>query len=313
MPTLLSQSSLTVTAPDVAGPLAVFGVLGPPPRLEYVSYAEASAAGATAGELPGGASVNDVLVSNPLPVPFLLYEGEELRGAQQDRTVDAAVLVPAGASLRVAVSCVEHGRWDGSRHGEAFAPSPQAAFPSLRAAKSRRMRSALAAGMEARADQHEVWQTVADRSADLAAPSATGAMNDAFESRRGELSEMCAAVRRRDGQIGALVAIGGRFVVLDVVSRADVFAALHGPLLSGYALDAIGRATGPVPSVQDASALLETIAAEPVTAVPTAGLGEAVTFASGAGLVHDGELIQLSAFIEEPRRARRIRRPSQRG
>ena len=313
MPTLLSDATLTVQAPDVAGPLAVFPLFGPAPRLEYVSYAEAAATGASVRELPGAASVNDLLVVNPLPVPFLLYEGEELRGAQQDRTVDAAVLVPAGATLGVAVSCVEHGRWDDSRHAEDFAPSPQAAFPALRAAKSRRMRSRLAAGMEARADQHEVWETVAARSSELSAPSATGAMGDAFAHRRQDVDAMCAAVSRRDGQIGSLVAIGERFVVLDLVSRADVFAALHGPLVAGYALDAIGRASGgPAPAVGDAEALVATIAQEPVSSARATGLGETIAFASGTGLVCDGELIQLSAFIEEPRQARRIRRPSQR-
>jgi hypothetical protein len=311
--TTLLEASLRVAEPDVHGPLAVFALLGDEPRLEYVSYAEAAASGAAVTELAGGASVNDVLVFNPLPVPFLLYEGEELRGAQQDRTVDAAVLVPAGATLKVAVSCVEHGRWEGSRHAEPFAPSPQAAFPALRAAKSRRMRARLAAGQEARADQHEVWQTVQERSDALAAPSATGAMGDAFSARGSDVEALCSAVSRRDGQVGALVAIGGRFVVLDMVSRPDAFAALHGPLVRGYALDALGAPAGGVPSVEEAAALVATISAEPVSRAASPGLGDTIHFASGTGLECDGELIQLSAFIEEPRRARRIRRPSQRG
>lgn len=313
MQNLLLAPTLTVGDPDVAGPLAVFPVFGPPPRLEYVSYAEAAAQGAAVTELPHGASVNDVLVHNPLPLPFLLYEGEELKGAQQDRTVDAAVLVPAGATIKVAVSCVEHGRWDGSRHAEPFAPSSNAAFPSLRAAKSRRMRERLAGGLEARADQHEVWQTVAERSDALAAPSATGAMGDAFKHRARDISPLRDAVTRRDGQLGTIVAFAGTFAVVDLVSRPDVFAALHGPLVSGYALDALDRRARPAPATADAQALLATLAAEPVSATAGAGLGETVHFVSGTGLMHDDELIQLSAFIEEPRRARRIRRPSQRG
>ena len=311
--TALLESTLTAGPPDVAGALSVFPLFGSPPRLEYLSYAEAAAAGATVHELPGGASVNDLLVTNPLGVPFLLYEGEELKGAQQDRTVDAAVLVPAGATLKVAVSCVESGRWDGSRAAEPFAPSPEAAFPSLRAAKSRAMRTKLSGGLEARADQHEVWQTVAERSEALSAPSATGAMGDAFKHRGDEVASLRDAVARRDGQLGALVAIAGRFVVLDMVSRPDVFAALHGPLVSGYALDAIGHPPGRVPPLAAAQAVLAEIAAEPASRAGSVGMGETVHSRSGTGLICDGELIQLSAFIDEPRRARRIRRPSQRG
>src|SRR3954453_16970290 len=119
-PTPLLPDHVTLGEPDRSGPLTVFPVLGEPGSLEYLSFAEASAHGCVVRELEP-ASVNDVLVVNPLDVPVLLYEGEEVQGAQQDRTVDLAVLVPAGARQRVAVSCVEAGRWDGARRGEAFA------------------------------------------------------------------------------------------------------------------------------------------------------------------------------------------------
>lgn len=309
--------TLTAGEPDVTGPLAVFPLFGPQPRLEYVSFAEAAAQGARVTELPGRASVNDLLVHNPLGVPVLLYEGEELIGAQQNRTVDAAVLVPAKSDLQIAVSCVEHGRWDGSKHADAFAPSPQAAYPGLRAAKSRRMREHLAAGLAARADQQEVWEAVADKVDEVAAPAPTGAMSDAFDHRRGALEALRGAIGRRDGQLGSLVAIGGRFVVLDLVSRADVFAALHGPLVSGYALDALDApAAAAAPALGDAETLLAQLAAAPKRESRSAGLGAQLHFErgrlGGTGLVHDGELIQLSAFVGDAPRARRIRRPSQR-
>ena len=63
------------------------------------------------------------MVVNPTDVAVLLYEGEEVLGAQQNRTFDVSVLVPAGASVRVPVSCVEHGRWESARHDEAFRPA----------------------------------------------------------------------------------------------------------------------------------------------------------------------------------------------
>ena len=56
------------------------------------------------------------------------------------------------------MSCVEQRRWDGRRHGEAFTPAPQAAYPELRRLKNERMRERLAAGQEPRADQGEVWR-----------------------------------------------------------------------------------------------------------------------------------------------------------
>src|SRR3954452_24640608 len=107
---------------QVAGPLALFPLLGPVPGLDYRSYADALALGAFVKELDGGASVNELLVGNPTELPLLLYEGEEVQGAQQDRTLDVSVLVGAGRQAQVPVSCVERGLWDGARHDEHFAP-----------------------------------------------------------------------------------------------------------------------------------------------------------------------------------------------
>src|SRR5690242_6804160 len=126
-----------VADPDIVGPLAVFPLIAEsPPTLRYLSYAAAAKRGAAVRELAGGASVNDLHVHNPLDVPVLLYEGEEVLGAQQNRTFDTSVLVAAGKDLRVPVSCVEHGRWEHSRGGEAFAPAPQAAYPAMRKMKN---------------------------------------------------------------------------------------------------------------------------------------------------------------------------------
>src|SRR4051812_4146314 len=103
IPTLQDHltASLRAGAPDVRGPLAVFPLFGPPPRFEYGHGT------AVIKELDGRASVNDLMVLNPGAVPVLLYAGEEVQGAQQNRTFDLSVLVPAGVGLRVPVSCVE--------------------------------------------------------------------------------------------------------------------------------------------------------------------------------------------------------------
>src|SRR2546427_144353 len=114
------EAPLRIGDPGVAGPLAVFPLFGPEPRLAYRSFAQAAPLGAAVTEMLGGASVNDLVVSNPTDLPVLLYEGEEVLGAQQNRTFDVSVLVPAGAKLTVPVSCVEHGRWEGTRHAESL-------------------------------------------------------------------------------------------------------------------------------------------------------------------------------------------------
>ncbi len=319
----LLHGELTLGDPDVAGSLTVFPIVGPEPKLEYTSFADGRAHGATITELAGGASVRDLVVDNPTPLPLLLFEGEEVLGAQQNRTLDVTVLVAAGAKTSIPVSCVEQGRWDGRRHGEVFERAPQAAYPELRLAKSRQARGSLRAGGEARADQSRVWSDVDAKAMRHGVRSQTGAMHDVYESHRGRLNEMNAAVKVRADQVGALVAIGDRISVLDLVSSASVFTDLHAALVQGYALDALEIQARPRVSRGEAEGFLELAFDNHVERRPGIGLGEDLRFdgngSEGSGLAADGELVQLTAFRStgedervDPRPPRRIRRPSQR-
>jgi hypothetical protein len=324
MPTLAPHlaAHITVAEPTVVGSLAVFPLIADrSPSVHYVSFAEAVQRGAAVKELGGGASVNDLVVTNPLDVPVLLYEGEEVLGAQQNRTFDVSVLVAAASVLQVPVSCVEAGRWEGGRHDEAFAPAPQTANPRLRQMKNTQVRASVAAGLEARAIQGEVWREVAETAGRHGVNSRTGAMHDVFERRREQLDRVARAVEMHCSQVGMLAAIGGRFVVLDHVSEVEAFAALHGPLVQGYALDAIGAPDASPPATEDARDFIELLITAPCETGPAVGLGEALQFSfgglSGTGLICDGELVTLTAFADEPgsnspATAGRIGRPSRR-
>lgn len=315
---------LRVGAPDVCGPLAVFPLFGPSPGLEYVAFAQATTLGVTVKELAGGASVNDLLVVNPSPMNVLLYEGEEVLGAQQNRTFDVTVLVAAATQLQVPVSCVERGRWDGTRGGEAFSPAPQAAYPELRRLKNRAARERVSMSLDARANQSEVWSDIAHKSARMAAASRTDAMHDIYETRRERLDEFADTVRLHDDQCGAVVAIAGRPVVLDHVSRSDVFAVLHAPLVQGYALDALEASDSEPPSTEMVEEFLADVLGSRVSERDGIGLGREIRFTAprvgGAGLVSGDELIQLTAFAENengstpvgPTIRSRINRPSRR-
>ena len=324
----LLAAPLTLAAPDVAGSLAVFPLIAErSPALRYVSFAEGRARGVSVKELEGGAAVNDLVVHNPLDVAVLVYEGEEVVGAQQNRTFDVSAVIPAHSSLQVPVSCVEAGRWDGSRGSESFAPGRQAAYPALRRLKNDHVRSNLAAGGEGRAVQGEVWREVAEKSERHGVRSNTGAMHDVFERHRAALDAVAQQVTMCCSQVGMLAAIGGRFVVLDHVSDVEAFASLHGPLVQGYALDAleVPAALAPVtPSLDDARDFLALLLGGQAVRDPNVGLGDTLRFAfgglAGTGLAVDDELVALTAFAHDGDdgaaahgpRAGRIRRPSRR-
>ena len=148
-------------------------------------------------------------------------------------------------------------------------------------------------------------------------------MHDVYEGRRGRLGDLAGAVQRRDDQMGALVAIGGRFVVLDWVGRDEVFADLFGPLVQGYALDALEAEDASVPSVDGAQGFVDLVLGTDAAGARSIGLGLDLRFAAdgvaGCGLATDGELLQLTAFPEGGENdgrlvgdSGRVRRPSQR-
>lgn len=320
--------ALRVGEPDVAGALAVFPVFGPTARQEYVAFAQGRERRVRIVEREGRASVNELVIENATDIPVLLYEGEEVLGAQQNRIFDVSVLVAAGSKLEVPVSCVERGRWDSSQHTDELTPSQQSAYPELRrmksSSKARRIRERLAAVTEAYADQSAVWSSVEAKSERHGIHSPSDAMSDIYEGRHAALDEIRDAIRLYDGQAGAIAAIEGHLVVLDSVSRPEVFAALHGPLVEGYALDALEAPESKPPTIEAARGFA-LLVADCAVARRTAslGLGDELRIASngvvGSALAVDGELVQLTAFPHREEehersatRSTRVARPTRR-
>src|SRR4051812_26757136 len=81
------------------------------PSLEYIGLDEAATHGLAVTEIDQAGSVGTLIVSNPLAGNVLLFEGEELVGAKQNRVLERTILVHANAKVPVPVNCVERGRW----------------------------------------------------------------------------------------------------------------------------------------------------------------------------------------------------------
>ena len=90
------------------------------PVAAYITLDEALPRGLRITETSDSGSVPELFVENPTDSAVLLYDGEELVGAKQNRILNVSVLVGAGAKLPIPVSCVEQGRW--SRRSDEFAP-----------------------------------------------------------------------------------------------------------------------------------------------------------------------------------------------
>lgn len=297
--TTLTKIPFELGEAQVAGPLAVFPVLGPEPKLDYTGLAHALKHGSFVREVDDEGSVGNVIVANRGHTSLLVYEGEEIQGARQNRIFDSSVLAPAGVELRLPVSCVEAGRWDGSRRGERFMPAAHTADPALRRVKRSAANRSAGRGEEHRADQREVWSEVASRLEAHEVVSPSNALSDLYSAKRNALEELRGAIGHISGQVGAIVEISGLPIALDLVSRQEVFAELLPRLGRGYALQALNAPTKK-PSRRAAEGFLAVTLEASRRWLPTLGMGDGFAISQpgveGSGLTTDGELVALSAF-----------------
>src|SRR2546422_6853312 len=128
MPTILLQDSI-----QLGDPVEHRGVVIAPlfprsrPRAVYLTLEDAIPLGFRVTEVDAAGSVPELRAQNPLDSDVLLYDGEELVGAKQNRILNVTVLVAAQTETLIPVSCVEQGRW--SARTAFFSSARHAAYP----------------------------------------------------------------------------------------------------------------------------------------------------------------------------------------
>lgn len=283
------------------------------PVADYVTLDAALPRGFRVDEISDAGTVPELVVDNPTDARVLLYDGEELVGAKQDRILNVTVLVEAGSRLPIPVSCVEQGRW--RRLSMSFGAGDHISHGHLRRRKAQMLAAQpLARGLA----QGEVWDEVHEKQARMGVSSATAANRDTFVAHRERLRALETAFTLQPGQCGAVLGLGDD-LCLDAVSLPEAFALLWPKLRAGYLLDALERLDGRPTSVERIARLVDDVGAARVTRGPSAGLGDDLRLRGdgviGSGLELDSETLQLSAFTSDDAGARafgRIAQPSRR-
>src|SRR5262249_52037329 len=136
-------------------------------------------------EVDTAGTVPELAVDNPLDEKVLLYDGEELLGAKQNRILNVTVLVEAQSKVRIPVTCVEQGRW--RARSVAMGSAEHISYANLRRLKAERLAATpLARGIA----QGEVWNEVSAKADRIESFSPTGAANDMYTARRTGLDEL---------------------------------------------------------------------------------------------------------------------------
>ncbi|HEY1316567.1 MAG TPA: DUF6569 family protein [Gaiella sp.] len=264
------------------------------PVARYVTLDTGLARGLSITETSEAGHVPELAVQNPLSEDVLLYDGAEVVGAKQNRILNVSVLVAAGSTLRIPVSCTEEGRWHSV--SKSFAPARHIANSELRRRKAMALS---AAPLRLGAAQQDVWSAVREQAARMGSVSPTGAHRDLFAARDRELSALEPAFATEPGQCGAVLGLG-ETLCLDAVSRPDAFAAIWPKLRRGYLLDALEQLDGRPTQTERLLGFVDEVGDAPVRTGPSVGLGHDLRLLGpgvlGSGLALEGETIQLSAF-----------------
>ena len=251
-------------------------------------------------EVSEGGHVPELAFENASAEKILLVDGDELVGAKQNRIVNLSILVGAGQKLVIPVSCVEQGRW--SWRSRDFAPAHRTLFAKARARKAVQVSRSLRSGGSRRADQGEIWSDVADKLASFKVASETQAMADAYAGRGGDLDGYVGAFRAEPRQRGAVVAVDGRPVGLELFDSAAAFAKYFGKLVRSYAMDALETAGSEAacPSQEEVRRFIDALVAASGDAFEALGEGQDIRLSgeriAGGALAAEGRLVHLAGY-----------------
>ncbi len=251
----------------------IFSTAATTDEVDYLLSDEAiNAGGVTVEEVNESGSVPTLLVTNRGKHRVLFLEGEELRGAKQNRVLNTSVLIAAGAKTTIPVSCVEQGRWRFRSHQ--FAPSENYSSSKLRRQLKQSVTKSLHEGQGHRSDQGAVWTEVDRQMQSLDACSDTHAMSDTYARNQDRLEEFRARLKYADGAIGLAVAIGPDIVALDLFDKPTTCRKVWDRMLSGFVMDALehSQAKQP-PSPADVNALVQKLKASTWQESPAVGEG----------------------------------------
>jgi hypothetical protein len=233
--------------------------------------------------------------------PVLLVEGETVEGGMQQRTLNVSVLLPAGSTLDLPVSCVEAGRWSGRQD---FGRSGTYATRRVRRSKQESVSRNVRAGGWKHTDQGEVWRSIDGELLRLGveSPSRNLADLDGLYAQRTRRSEaVCDLVERGPlpGQCGVVVAHGGRVVAAEVLAAPELLGAHWAAVVRAVLLDAPDEFSGK-PSAGRALRFLRRLASGTATEAAGVGLGRERHVSTprlvGQVLTWEDAVVHASAF-----------------
>ena len=239
-------------------------------------------------------TVNTLIVKNQSVTPLLLIDGEEIIGGDQNRIVNATILIAPQSEMKIPVNCTEHGRW-GYKHE--FKHSEYIANYRTRSAKVR-------ASINKQNEQSAVWNAIDELEFDRNFSSPTQAMSESYDNAKADLSEFADAFDNVKGQSGVVIMVDGEMKGFEMFLNSDVYGQYHKKILKSYLIDAkINDSIFAIDIDTVKSAISEALESE-VKKSKNNGLESRFDFKNDDGIgtlyTYNDELIHMSYFMSSP-------------
>jgi len=244
----------------------------------------------------GEGRVDRVRVEHNGATPLLIVDGEEVRGARQNRVFNASFLVPPSSTTDLPVSCVEEKRWQ--RGATEFASSGRTVITAVRTTKLRAVATSVIQTGRYDSDQQAVWQGVTRYLSRTRVSSVTRSHAEAADTRQTRVLATLATLHLVPGQVGIAAVDARGQVTIDAFGSPGVLNKTWTVVASGLLCD-----TEPAPLYRDAPArarrVIDHLIEAQLSCSPAPGLGQSLHVVDDAhvagALLHEGRVYHLLA------------------
>ena len=300
--------SLRIIQQQASGPLTIFPITADWSHTkDYLTLDEALEENLLEiRELDREGSVPELLAVTKSDIPVILFAGQELIGAKQNRMLNTTVLLPPNSKTVIDVSCVEQGRW--SFKSEQF-ESGGMVMRSLKENVVRESAEFLRREGRARSNQSMVWDRIAERASHLNVESPTDAQREIFEQKSQSIKEHKKAFSTVQKQVGLIVLFNEKVAGLEVFPDSETFKDLFDPLLESYIVDALDLEPVEIDKPakeKKATRFFNKIFEARIESFSSVGLGNDVRLSSGeltgSALMYRERIYHLACFPMETRK-----------
>ena len=171
--------------------------------------------------------VNTLVVTNNAVTPLILIDGDEVVGGDQNRIVNATIIIDGKSKMKIPVSCTEQNRW---AYKSEFKQSAYIANYETRRAKE-------VASRDSNSYQNVIWSSINDLEHENSFSSPTKAMEESYENLRMDHGKILENFKVVEGQTGVLIIVDGEIKGFELFLNSEIYKEFHEKILKSYIID----------------------------------------------------------------------------